>query len=344
MAYNNSEQIAVGDSYQLGEYTFTINTTVSEGERVIQAHCSGPEGSAAKGISVPTTSQLEGWYVEANETEASVYALIKKAQYEPVELEQPAVLGVAAVGDIISTFTDPETIITEIEGSAYVFRMPYTDGWTTCVAVSSSPCTIRVARRNGSRPGAIILRASTYKGRTAYVGSIGTSENSIGWPWPISASQPIGAVNAAIVLITDSDSQEDSEEKLIARFAIDFGEAGGGGWSEPGDTEDIEPDEPTHTLYLTVTGALSGRHNDPLNDTSYSYIPTDKDTVKFYGCGGDGGHGGGGGGGASTVVIQKFATNRASSKEITVFAKRHGYGSGGGKGGTGGDGCVLIYY
>ena len=67
-------------------------------------------------------------------------------------------------------------------------------------------------------------------------------------------------------------------------------------------------------------------------------------TVKDYGCGGDGGHGGGGGAGASTVVVHKFATNQANSKEVTAIARRHGYGSGGGKGGKGGDGCILVYY
>ena len=107
---------------------------------------------------------------------------------------------------------------------------------------------------------------------------------------------------------------------------------------------------PTKTLYLTITGALSGRHNDPLTDLFIEdgeykpYIPADKETVKSHGYGGDGGHGGGGGAGASTVVVHRFATSKANSKEITAIARRHGYGSGGGKGGKGGSGCILIYY
>jgi hypothetical protein len=113
---------------------------------------------------------------------------------------------------------------------------------------------------------------------------------------------------------------------------------------EPEPEPEPEPDEITRTLYITVTGALSGRHNDPGKDPSYSYLPADKDTVKDYGCGGDGGHGGGGGAGASNVVVYKFATDKADSKEITAITKRPGFGSGGGKGGKGGDGCILIYY
>ena len=141
---------------------------------------------------------------------------------------------------------------------------------------------------------------------------------------------------------------------LVARFAIDLHDAGGtvdpslgGGidWIDPGDWEtDWETGDPTHTLELDVVGALSGRHNDPLHDTSYSYTPEDQKPQAVYGSGGDGGHGGGGGGGASTVVVYKFATDKANSKEITALARRHGYGSGGGKGGKGGDGCILIYY
>ena len=75
---------------------------------------------------------------------------------------------------------------------------------------------------------------------------------------------------------------------MVGRFAIELEDAGGVGpgsdWDDPGDYDpDWEPEDPTHTLYVTVTGALSGRHNDPIEDPSYSYIPADKDTVKDYG-------------------------------------------------------------
>ena len=113
---------------------------------------------------------------------------------------------------------------------------------------------------------------------------------------------------------------------------------------EPEPEPEPEPDEITRTLYITVTGALSGRHNDPGKDPSYSYLPAEKNTIADYGCGGDGGHGGGGGAGASNVVVYKFATDKADSKEITAITKRPGFGSGGGKGGKGGDGCILVYY
>ena len=125
-------------------------------------------------------------------------------------------------------------------------------------------------------------------------------------------------------MLYDGESSEyETDEVMVGRFAIDLGDAGGVGpgsdWTDPGDyDEDWEEGDPTQTLYVEVIGALSGRHNDPIVDPSYSYIPADKDTVKDYGCGGDGGHGGGGGAGASTVVIHKFATNQANFKEVTT--------------------------
>ena len=354
MAYKDSDELKTDERYPLGDYSFRIERSSVPGSTndKIEAICTDKDGkNARKSIQVPGSTQLEGWYVEANETEATVYALVRKSQYEPVELNQPAVLGVVSVGDVYNAFTDPEEIITGIEGSsAFAFRTRTVTGFSSLCFVSNGPCRINTARRGGSRPGSILLYQTTYEDRTAYASGAISAADSIGWTWPVSANQDIGLQNAAIVLITGGeDPGEETEEMIVARFAIDLEDAGGDGpgsdWVDPGDYDpDWEEGDPTHTLYVTVTGALSGRHNDPIVDPSYSYIPADKDTVKDYGCGGDGGHGGGGGAGASTVVIHKFATNQANSKEVTAIARRHGYGSGGGKGGKGGDGCILVYY
>ena len=191
----------------------------------------------------------------------------------------------------------------------------------------------------------------TNQGKTAYYTVNASSASQVSTWSDIDEGAPnnTGTItpNDAWLLVYQNDNT--TEERLVGRFAINLEDAGGDGpgsdWIDPGDYDpNWEEGDPTHTLYVEVTGALSGRHNDPIVDPSYSYIPADKDTVKDYGCGGDGGHGGGGGAGASTVVIHKFATNQANSKEVTAIARRHGYGSGGGKGGKGGDGCILVYY
>ena len=236
------------------------------------------------------------------------------------------------------------------------------------------------AGETGYNPWGALNQSYTYNGKTVYFGggdqlNSCSNVNYVIYGIPYNRRELTPYIAWAMIYGADSGTTGDI---LVGRFAIDnriAGATAGNGGAEPGpdgqpwqDVDDGQPtlwpgdegypdpedpdypgdDEPYYppskTLYLDVEGALSGRHNDPLNDTSYSYLPADKDTVKSYGYGGDGGHGGGGGGGASTVIVYKFATDKADSKEITVKPKRHGYGSGGGKGGKGGDGCILIYY
>lgn len=98
------------------------------------------------------------------------------------------------------------------------------------------------------------------------------------------------------------------------------------------------------TLVFKAFSGLSGRHCDPMQDTSFLHHPSARSEQPDYGSGGYGGHGGGGGAGASTVVIYKFNSGKADSVEQIAIAKRHGYGSGGGAGGRGGDGCILIFW
>lgn len=345
-AHKDSDHIAPGDSYQLGEYTFTIQNVVSEGERVIQAHCSGPGGNAAHGISVNASYQLSSWYVVANETTADVYAVLDKYSLLPD-------IAYAGGGSCTDTYTHvngqqiTDTFSSDAEACCYITNAA-NNSWLAVFA-SHSPFTVNRSSTDRTS-GNYTASQSVYQGEIYYYTSHGISMK----PGSLSASAPINSnsnglstsIIAAAMLFTSSNS---SITKLVGRFEINLEDAGGVGpdsdWEDPGDYEEgREPEEPTHTLHVNVNGALSGRHNDPLNDTSYSYVPADKATKKPYGCGGDGGHGGGGGAGASSVVIYKFATNRADSKELLATAKRHGYGSGGGKGGKGGDGIVLIYY
>ena len=99
-----------------------------------------------------------------------------------------------------------------------------------------------------------------------------------------------------------------------------------------------------YPVEVTLSGARSGRHNDPLYDTSYSYLPIAPQKQSVYGSGGRGGHGGGGGAGASTVIIHELGDDMWNKLLVKTILQSHGYGSGGGQGGQGGDGCILIYY
>ena len=355
MAYKDSGEIANNSNYALGDYSFRIERSSVPGSTndKIEAICTKGGKNARKSIQIPSSQNLEGYYVEANGTTADVYALVKVPTGDSEHTSPLVPGGVTSSGNYQINKTN-ET------GEYYSFL---TGGSTGCtisgpgqnrawmVVASASSFTGRGGEiwpdGNEHNVGTTSAYSFTYDNRTVYY--LGTNTPCYSGADNPSGIDPADAAWTMIYGVPSGGGEYEIKEVLVGRFAIELEEAGGVGpgsdWIDPGDYDpDWEEGDPTHTLYVTVTGALSGRHNDPIEDPSYSYIPADKDTVKDYGCGGDGGHGGGGGAGASTVVIHKFATNQANSKQVTALARRHGYGSGGGKGGKGGDGCILVYY
>ena len=373
MAYKDSETLQSGSPYALGEYTFNCvfddSPTLGQFAR---ASMSKDGQTAYKTVSIPNASQIDGWTVEANETEASVYAFVRiwTGNEKTSDLDtNPVTQPIHYSNKVVATydFTSGGTlyrVITEYTSAGAMTAGCNAGAWgyyvvfagTEIETITEKDTTIKVSTGEVIQERTITHSNNlsyTHNNRTVYY--TGVSASVLG---PVQLEPNVGVnfssgnsreVAWTIVYGNNSGDEYEQKEILVGRFAIDIEDAGGVGpgsdWTDPGDYDpDWEEGDPTHTLYVTVTGALSGRHNDPIEDPSYSYIPADKDTVKDYGCGGDGGHGGGGGAGASTVVIHKFATNQANSKEVTALARRHGYGSGGGKGGKGGDGCILVYY
>lgn len=345
MAVKDSNEIPVGNMYVLGDYHFALERTSVPGSTndKIEAICTklNESKSARKSIQVPSGAKIAGWYVEANGDTADVYAMVEipdgdkqaTADIEAISSLMPIPCG----SEIVGTIFNPNDLKMELNG-AQIMTGTGGDGQAlTAIRASSNP-------NYGNH-------SFTYNNKTVYI-TYATVGNGVYNAHPRLGISVLGIYLPYIAwaMVYGTITQEYKEkEMLIGRFKIELEDAGGVGpgsdWVDPGDYDpDWEEGDPTHTLYVTVTGALSGRHNDPIVNPSYSYIPADKDTVKDYGCGGDGGHGGGGGAGASTVVVHKFATNQANSKEVTTIARRHGYGSGGGKGGKGGDGCILVYY
>lgn len=370
MAVKDSGEIATNSNYTLGDYSFRIERSSVPGSTndKIEAICTKGGKNARKSIQVPSSTKFDAWYVEANETEASVYVLIQgagdgyvsglntKTWTQPIKAAKGAVF----TGDGVITNA------TVTSGNASILQSANKSGFIITGEAGSVIHIVKDYSNTGiHREYDVTLSSSlantssyTHDGKTAYwhhedtlvyYGTANPSDLPQGGGTWVSN----GWGEAGWTITYGIPTTKYPKEMLIARFPIEIDDAGGvgprggigGGWTDPEDyDEDWEEGDPTHTLYVEVTGALSGRHNDPIVDPSFSYIPADKDTVKDYGCGGDGGHGGGGGAGASTVVIHKFATNQANSKEVTALARRHGYGSGGGKGGKGGDGCILVYY
>ena len=360
MAYTEIQPTAAGTPSSLGDYTFNCvfddSPTLGQFAR---ASMTKDGQTVYKTISLPNQANIQGYSIEANENEATVYAVLKVPEGEGGEAES----------DLPTNWSQPIPIYSSM---AYTmapgtpaYKTVYTgniliacnkggSGYSNCVLISSEPGVIGHYTVTWVETGIVSVdkdisaeHSVTRHGKTAYYSghkssnTFKTYDNAPivepkGWPdentiWTaVYGRIPTGYT---------------TKEVMVGRFAIDLGDAGGypGGdsdWIEQGDWNE----DPNTVLQVEVTGALSGRHNDPIYDPSYSYVPADKETIKQYGSGGDGGHGGGGGAGASTVVIHRLATNKANSHEAAAIARRHGYGSGGGKGGKGGDGIILVYY
>jgi len=335
-------------SWSTDGYTFTFAANHDSSPVTSQCYvtCSSKDGTATQ--MGTAYGDVKAWSVEINENVADVYAITERGM-TPITLNQPVYLNPVTTGSVWDAgFTHPKMIY-EVDGDVYAFSV-ITGNTVTSLLVSAGPASIKIDNDTyEDMPDhwqTINLYSYSYEGRT---GNITTPTIGMSWDWAsVSAPQDIAAQYAAVVAVTGTGggSSVEAKTKLVARFAVDIEDPDdeidpddtGDDWDDPED-----PDPPTHTLYLEVTGALSGRHNDPIQDRTFSYLPPQNDMEVGYGCGGYGGHGGGGGAGASTIVVYKFGTTKADSKQITTKAQRHGYGSGGGKGGRGGKGCILIY-
>lgn len=327
MAYDNSDAIAPGASYSLGEYTFTLQNVVSEDERILQAHISGPEGTAAQGITVPTSTQVKSWYVEANETEASVYVQTEGFDFSGLMPLAPGSTAFFRSGFPESSWESGTNVTLTNTGTSIAYVFVLDTGGRYCGAlVSDKPTSVEWVWSGGDS-GSWSLTYDSALGAYYVRDPASTSDSSC-----FNGSMPIQTREQ---LLARKGGNQDSGSYLVGRFAIDIREADGGpggGWDEPGDVG-----EPSYTLNLTVTGATSGTH-------IAANVPTDARSQEVYGSGGIGGNGGGGGAGASTVIIYDFATAKAGNVNQEAIAQPPGVGGPGGKGGKGGDGCILIFY
>ncbi len=77
MATKDSKELETNERYPLGEYSFRIERSsgTSPNYDKIEAICTKGGKNARKSIQIPSTTKIDGWYVEANETEASVYII-----------------------------------------------------------------------------------------------------------------------------------------------------------------------------------------------------------------------------------------------------------------------------
>lgn len=340
MAYNDSGELSVSQStYSLGGYTFELKVqTVHEpGEPdvvSVYAICRGPDGTRqTQAVDFPAGTKITGWYVEANETEASVYAF---GEFEGGEIDIGPITKPVASAAVATLVRLKETFSYQVEGG--VTTQTVSGSNARQLFASTVPNAVwHGTRPEGTDDGRGTCSAFTHNGLTVYwatrsggyAGTITKADPNLG----ISLDTLYSYAKQVAWSMIYEGREGESGEKLIGRFAIDLHEAGGGpdgDWDEPG-----SDGPPGTTLNVTVTGATAG---------SCTGTPADNETVKGYGDGGDGGYGGGGGAGASTVIIYEFATSIADSVQQEAISRGPGTGGPGGKGGKGGDGCILIFY
>lgn len=337
MAYNDSGELPVSQStYSLGGYTFELKVqTVHEpGEEDVVsvfAVCHSPDGERETvPMDFPAGTTVESWSVEANETEATVYAKIES---------DPLVDGNIPTSNTIVYISNVSTQHHWIYTGALFSVMDTENGYATGIAASSSSGThwyLDYDDGRGPQDQGVLDGTFTYQGKTVYYRVVATAfaANRVISPEMFTRDVTNSVAHAAWHMIYEQSSQDG--EQIIARFAIDLREADGGPdgpWDEPGD---VGPDPEKHfTLTVSVTGASAGSNNG---------TPLEAGQAGGYGDGGTGGNGGGGGAGASTVIIYEFATNKADNVVQEATAQGPGTGGPGGKGGKGGDGCILIFY
>lgn len=342
MAYDDSEALQPNSTYSLGGYTFELKVqNVHEpGEPDVVsvfAICRSPDGTRETvPMDFPAGTTVESWTVEANETEASVYAKIRKKEHGPSSYVYLPQISGTTIGEVqaggmdfgVSTASGRVHFYVgrTTSGSVKAFRVRNPESQTNdWVYVCSDIIGQRVAYTALS--GRESAQASSKYLTEQYDGIYYARTNRVNFPWNVELQQYESYQEAF------EDGKGTEDEILVARFAIDLSEADGGpdgDWDEPGDTGD-----PSYTLNVHVTGASSGSNNG---------TPLEPGQTGGYGNGGIGGNGGGGGAGASTVIIYEFATNKAGTVNQEATAQDPGTGGPGGKGGKGGDGCILIFY
>lgn len=346
MAYNDSGELPKEQSqYDLGGYSFELKVqNVHEpGEPDVTsvfAICHSPDGTRETvPMDFPAGTTVESWNVEANETEATVYATIK---YEDVDLPTCVFkpIQLMAAGTVFAQKINGWTPGAFFNFPAVTYYAGGNDfSHYNALVVSPSPGEAYLEYESGGRGGGGTLAKFTYRNKDVYYYSfspIGSSAEVLAEPLnTYDPSHGSNIAQTAWMALYGEDAGK-TEEVLIARFAIDLREADGGpdgDWDEPGD---VGPDpEKYYTLTVSVTGASAGSNNG---------TPLEAGQVGGYGNGGTGGNGGGGGAGASTVIIWDFATSKADNVVQEATAQGPGTGGHGGKGGKGGDGCILIFY
>lgn len=227
-AHKDSDQIPADQNYSLGDYSFRIERSSVPGSTndKIEAVCTKGGKNARKSIQVPSSDKLLGWYVEANETEASVYALVAE---KGTPGGDPRDVDLSEVGSMSYSYR------TTVHGGNYVY-------WPNIIVWADFPARVFFSGLDAETSSPITL--SYYAPKDIYQGRIdinGFSYSPIYGPVVTNDSDYYGLLPEGHV------SEEVEKTLLVGRFAIDIEDAGGDGpdsdWDDPGDDYDDDYDD-----------------------------------------------------------------------------------------------------
>lgn len=154
-------------------------------------------------------------------------------------LNEPLYFTPVAVNDIWTTWTDPYTVITEIEGSCLASKFPEGGGNRVVYYISGSPFKIHTARLNGRYADVSTASLRTVDGKSAYVVEQG-SFGDMGQPYPTNSAQS-NALKAALLAYNDGHAKK-GQQTITAK------------WPRPEDNKIL-----TDTFSITVnSGSQTG--------------------------------------------------------------------------------------
>ena len=223
MAYDDSEALQPDNSYRLGGYIFDLNVSYihepDEDLVAISAICNGPDGRRESApIYVPNGTMIESWSVEANETEATVYAhvVVTPPDYGIVEPFIPS--------DLVPGTKYGDERLVVMSGYSELIKTAYCPGFTVVNASLTFVTTRMYAEpTQGWGMGYGAQTAFTYKGKTVYYGTGGATFsywNSFG-SGQMSAEQTLSAPMVAWIMFYGQGGRTESDE-MIGRFAINL--------------------------------------------------------------------------------------------------------------------------
>ena len=218
MASKDSGELAWGSAYSLGDYRFRVERSsgTSPNYDKIEAICTKDGKNARKSIQVVSSTKINGWYVEANETEASVYVNINEPPIDTGGIHQPVPCAGSGVG------SDPGGAVanyTFISGGGLVTSWFNSSGGNnTHLWASSEPGAVGYYSDNqGSTSRQPCTSTYTFNGKTVYYSTYTAS-----WTYPSSrvslvevcnggapvSNVPVGAVAWAMVYGDDEGNEE----------------------------------------------------------------------------------------------------------------------------------------